>query len=440
MKRIDTSTKSVDKFGAGKHGFTNGNPATPIPATQLDEGWFDHVQEEIANVIEGVGDTLDAGDRTQLRQAIQAMIVGAQTAVIVSGVTFEASVADGEAVRWDSGNSRFDEAIADGTANNRAVGIADVTNSRVYLYGECPLFSGLTPGSRYYLDASTAGAITDTAPTDAVKVGVAKSATVLWVDIDHAAAADLQHGQCYLEKNGANLLLKPVDGNKLIINGASHTIPSAGVTLAAAGLTPGTTYFIYAYLSGGTMTLEASATGHSTDATTGVEIKTGDASRTLVGQAYCAAGPAWVDSSTTIGVLSWFNRKPKVGRAYFTTARTTSSLNVGVEVNSEIRVSFLVWADSGFSCRLEGGTFNSTTASGVTYVGVDGVGSTECGGSQYGNATAPFSADYKSTAAEGALHYTTLAGMVLAASTQTWNGHASQSGGARSSNQTIVMG
>ncbi len=198
MKRIDTSTKSVDKFGAGKHGFTNGNPATPIPATQLDEGWFDHVQEEIANVIEGVGDTLDAGDRTQLRQAIQAMIVGAQKAVIVSGVTFEASVADGEAVRWDSGNTRFDEAIADGTANNRAVGIADVTNSRVYLYGECPLFSGLTPGSRYYLDASTAGAITATAPPDSIQIGIAKSATTLWVDVDTSgfltqAAADARY-------------------------------------------------------------------------------------------------------------------------------------------------------------------------------------------------------------------------------------------------------
>jgi len=185
MKRIDTSTKSVDKFGAGKHGFTNGNPATPIPATQLDESWCDHIQEEIANVVEGAAIALDAGDRTQLRQAIQAMIVGAQTAVIVSGVTFEASVADGEAVRWDSGNSRFDEAIADGTANNRAVGIADVTNSRVYLYGECPIFSGLTPGARYYLDGSTAGAITATAPADAVQVGIAKSATVLWVDIDN---------------------------------------------------------------------------------------------------------------------------------------------------------------------------------------------------------------------------------------------------------------
>lgn len=162
----------------------DGVPSTATPPTIPGAYWHHQIGEELRAVIEGAGLTPDDTDLTQLRQAIQAMIVGAQKAVIINGVTFEASVADGEAVRWDSANSRFDEAIADGTSNNRAVGIADVTNSRVYLYGECPLFSGLTPGSRYYLDASTAGAITATAPADAVQIGIAKSATVLWVDVD----------------------------------------------------------------------------------------------------------------------------------------------------------------------------------------------------------------------------------------------------------------
>lgn len=435
-----SATPPADEASPSSGYPTDGNPSTPTPATIPGARWFHQVGEEIRAVIAAAGLTPDSTVLTQLRDAIQAMIVGAQKAVIINGVTFEASVADGEAVRWDSGNTRFDEAIADGTANNRAVGIADVTNSRVYLYGECPLFSGLTPGSRYYLDASTAGALTATAPADVVTIGIAKSATTLWVDVDHAAASTLQHGQCYLEKSGSDLLLKPVNGNKLIINGAQVTIPSAGITLAATSLTPGTTYYIYAYMNGGTMTLEASATGHSTNAADGVEIKTGDASRTLVGLAYCTTGPAWIDSATTIGVLSYFNRRPKVGRSYFTANRQTSSLNVGVEINSEIRVSFLNWADTGFSTRLEGGTFNSTTAAGLTYVGVDGAASTEDGGSQYGTNNAPFSSDYKAIASEGSLHYTTLCGMVLAASTQTWTGHASQSAGARSSNQTIVMG
>lgn len=183
-----SATPPADEASPSSGYPTDGNPSTPTPATIPGARWFHQVGEEIRAVIAAAGLTPDSTVLTQLRDAIQAMIVGAQKAVIVNGVTFEASVADGEAVRWDSGNSRFDEAIADGTANNRAVGIADVTNSRVYLYGECPLFSGLTPGSRYYLDASTAGAITATAPADAVQIGIAKSATVLWVDVDAVAA------------------------------------------------------------------------------------------------------------------------------------------------------------------------------------------------------------------------------------------------------------
>lgn len=66
MKRISTSTKSVDKFGAGKHGFTNGNAVAGIPATDLEDTWFDHVQEEICAVIEAGGLALDAGNRSQL--------------------------------------------------------------------------------------------------------------------------------------------------------------------------------------------------------------------------------------------------------------------------------------------------------------------------------------------------------------------------------------
>lgn len=430
MKRIDTSTKSVDKFGAGKHGFTNGNPATPIPATQLDEGWFDHVQEEIANVIEGVGDTLDDGDRTQLRQAIQAMIMGAQTAVIVSAVTFEASVSDGEAVRWDSGNSRFDEAIADGTANNRAVGIADVTNSRVYLYGECPLFSGLTPGARYYLDASTAGAITDTAPTDAVKVGVAKSATILWVDIDHAAAADMQHGQCVLVKSGADLLLKPRNGNKLIIGNVSYTIPSAGVTLAATSLTPGTTYFIYAYMNAGTMTLEASATGHSTDTATGVEIKTGDATRTLVGMARVITGPAWQDTSAQRFVRTWFNRKQVGGYNFFAANRTTTSTTY-VEMSSSERAEFLVWPDETARFDTSGGMQSTYVGFDIMYasIGIDSATPEDCvciGDDTSASGITPVSCSLVKTGLAEGYHYATiLARKTQGGTTQTLFGAAS---------------
>lgn len=170
---------------------TNGNPSSAIPASEPGEWWFHMVSEELRAVIVAAGLTPSHSTLTQLRDAIQSIVVGAQQAVIVNGATFEASVANGEVVLWDNTNSRYDEATADGTANNRAVGIADVTNGKVYLYGECALFSGLTPGARYYLSAATPGAITTTAPADPVMVGIAKSATTLFVDIDAGSASIL---------------------------------------------------------------------------------------------------------------------------------------------------------------------------------------------------------------------------------------------------------
>lgn len=76
MHRIDTTTKAVDLFGSGKHGFKDGNKSSGIAATAFNASWVNSVQEEIANVIEGAGITLDNAANTQLQQAIQNMING----------------------------------------------------------------------------------------------------------------------------------------------------------------------------------------------------------------------------------------------------------------------------------------------------------------------------------------------------------------------------
>ncbi|MGF7164844.1 hypothetical protein FHW04_001169 [Pantoea sp. AN62] len=71
MHRIDTSTAQKDKFGAGKNGFTGGNPQTGELATALDADYFDDLQEEICNVIEGAGVNLAKGTRNQLLSALK---------------------------------------------------------------------------------------------------------------------------------------------------------------------------------------------------------------------------------------------------------------------------------------------------------------------------------------------------------------------------------
>ncbi len=70
MQRIDTATVSSGLFGLGKDGFTDGNPGTGVPATQLNAAWFNNLQEEVAHVIEDAGLTLNGSDKTQLLQAL----------------------------------------------------------------------------------------------------------------------------------------------------------------------------------------------------------------------------------------------------------------------------------------------------------------------------------------------------------------------------------
>lgn len=70
MKRIDTPSRELDKHGPSRDGFTDGDPSSGIPPTNLTDSWFDHVQEEIAGVIESAGLTLDEADLGQLDRAI----------------------------------------------------------------------------------------------------------------------------------------------------------------------------------------------------------------------------------------------------------------------------------------------------------------------------------------------------------------------------------
>jgi microcystin-dependent protein len=75
MRRIDSSNVQQDKFGAGKHGFQGGNPATNTPATFLTANWHDALQEEIANVIEYFGIALDPSNNAQLVQILTTRFV-----------------------------------------------------------------------------------------------------------------------------------------------------------------------------------------------------------------------------------------------------------------------------------------------------------------------------------------------------------------------------
>lgn len=184
----------------------------------------------------------------------------------------------------------------------------------------------------------------------------------------------LQHGQCQLARtNATTLTLSPKEGNRLLIAGEEQTIPAAGVTLSNSGLSVSTAYYIYAYMNSSTMTLEASTTAYATDSDSGVTIKSGDATRTLVGLIRTTAGGEFADSDTQLFTLSYFNRRTKHGVNNFTTDRTTTS-NTLTEINSEIRVEFLTWADEAALYLLTGAASNSSAGDNAfAAIGIDGV-------------------------------------------------------------------
>ncbi|MEJ8813384.1 hypothetical protein WKW77_20015 [Variovorax ureilyticus] len=161
-------------------------------------------------------------------------------------------------------------------------------------------------------------------------------------------------------------------GNGLTINGVAYAIPAAGVTLAPAALSVGTTYYIYAYMNAGTMTLEASTTTHATDTASGMEIKSADASRTLVGMARIVTGPAWVDTAAQRFVLSWFN--PRTITAYNTLPSNAgpTSTTTPIELNGGGRVEFLCFANDPCYCSSNFVVITSGSVVAISQVGLDG--------------------------------------------------------------------
>lgn len=243
------------------------------------------------------------------------------------------------------------------------------------------------------------------------------------------------HGRCRLSYQSTTaLILTPLNGNTIVINGQAVTIPSAGVTLSNSGVSSNTLYYIYAYLSSGVLTLERSTTGHSTDTTTGVEIKTGDATRTLVGMAR-TAGTAWIYTNLQMFVLSYFNRRERVGNWLFSATRTTTSTSY-VEINSEIRLEWLTWADEPVKFNVNGSVVNSGANNCITSIGVDGTTPQDAISVMLGTNRSGCAISHSNSFSEG-YHYSTVLGYV-SAGTGSWLG--SGTAGDRTTHQAIVMG
>ena len=136
MHRIDTKTAQKDKFGAGKNGFTRGNPQTGTPATDLDDDYFDMLQEELCSVVEASGASLEKARHDQLLTALRALLLSRKNPFgdIKSDGTVKTALENlglGEAAKRDVG-----------TGENQIPDMASFSGVRDY-YGKQLLPGGL---------------------------------------------------------------------------------------------------------------------------------------------------------------------------------------------------------------------------------------------------------------------------------------------------------
>ena len=166
-----------------------------------------------------------------------------------------------------------------------------------------------------------------------------------------------------------------------VLNSDTFTIstipgsPPGTITGAGTGTHKvGTLWYIYAFMSSGVMTLEASRTPHVTSAATGTEIKQGDDTRAFVGMACNGSDGVspnlmWIDSVSRRYVISWLNPKVITGYGWPNIQHATTS-GTWIEVHQLFRVSFLAFANAHAGLGLSVNLFTWDVASLVIWAGL----------------------------------------------------------------------
>ncbi|OZI20051.1 hypothetical protein CAL26_21085 [Bordetella genomosp. 9] len=158
--------------------------------------------------------------------------------------------------------------------------------------------------------------------------------------------------ECRLDGGTAanSIKLSRYNGSRITLGGTTLQIPENGLEVVPTGLTAAALYYVYAYPNNGAPALEwgtgtawARATGPD-----GRQIKTGDASRLLVGMFRPSAGGVITDTTATRGVASWFNRIPKSVTGSAGPAPISSTTDVAV-----IGIPLLRWAGEAVISTLD---------------------------------------------------------------------------------------
>jgi hypothetical protein len=255
----------------------------------------------------------------------------------------------------------------------------------------------------FYFTGVGAGAITDFTAAGRTLVGAADAAaqrTALGLTPGAPIGAS-GFGQCALEYvSTTQIRLARRNGSYLFINGTYQQVPATPLTMANTDFAlTATIYYVYAYMSGPTMMLEASTTAPADDATYGHKIKTGDATRSLVGMVYKTVA-TFTDGLGEKYIRSWYQDEGLILRDHLASPASTSSTTMGTRCSCQV----LAWAGENVVIRASTTGSGNTAASGLRaaiYLG----GSLQTQGQDYGatsstEAQISLSHVYKPTVAE----------------------------------------
>lgn len=277
MFRIDTPNKVVDLFGAGKHGFKDGDKALGINPTELSAAQQNALQEEILGVIEAAGVVPNKANNAQLVESIQRLIdaqsgnyaldTGAANAYLIALNPAIAAYADGMTVRFKVVNANTGAATL-----NAGGGVIPLVNDvgGALAAGDLPAGSVL---AATYIASANKFYITSMVQSQVVKPQVANSTTPQAASFTNANFVNVAQVTLVLLKQSTVLLSASMDafcaiagksyiaqlrqGAEVLVSSPYCSMPSVSLRGATSvpwgieNLAPGT-YNFYLYATGTT--------------------------------------------------------------------------------------------------------------------------------------------------------------------------------------------
>lgn len=172
--------------------------------------------------------------------------------------------------------------------------------------------------------------------------------------------------------SGTALSYLPRYGAGIRINGKLCAIPATGIAglantnvfvngVAGQNLATTQTYRVYVFMNAGVPTADFSTTGHSTSTVDpGIEIKTGDPTRTLIGLITTNTDGTFLSGMSKRYVLSWYNRtnQPMMGSQSNGFQISANSGAVSMS-NSGNYLLFDTWADEAMWGTVQGWQLNN---------------------------------------------------------------------------------